>query len=196
MLTLYSEFAGVGGDTLGASRVPGVRPMLAVNHWQVAVDSHAANFPEADHECCDARALDMAAMPRADIFWASPACPPWTDARGKKRDFDKQTVQQGVLFGETQPDERTKRARALMEEIPRYLAAMALHGKPVLVGVVENVIQCRLWADWDRSLGRDPDWNKWPRPAAHCPTCDQTFFFYDTSTTELYTLSLHDDLPG
>ncbi len=218
MLTLYSEFAGVGGDTLGASRVPGVRPMLAVNHWQVAVDSHAANFPEADHECCDARALDMAAMPRADIFWASPACPPWTDARGKKRDFDKQTVQQGVLFGETQPDERTKRARALMEEIPRYLAAMALHGKPVLVGVVENVIQCRLWADWDRwireiellgyatrliafnsmhavaprsrrapqsrdrlylaywhrSLGRDPDWNKWLRPAAHCPTCDQT----------------------
>lgn len=217
MLTLYSEFAGVGGDTLGASRVPYVRPMLAVNHWQVAVDSHAANFPDADHECCDVRALDMATMPRADIFWASPACPPWTDARGKKRDFDKQTVHQGVLFGETQPDETTKRARALMEEIPRYLAAMALRGKPVLVGVVENVIQCRLWADWDRwvreiellgyrtrliafnsmhaaprrsrrapqsrdrlylaywhvSLGRDPDWNKWLRPTAWCPTCDQ-----------------------
>ncbi len=160
----------------------------------------------------------MATMPRADIFWASPACPPWTDARGKKRDFDKQTVQQGVLFGETKPDENTRRARALMEEIPRYLAAMALRGKPVLVGVVENVIQCRLWADWDRwireiellgyktrliafnsmhavaprsrrapqsrdrlylaywhrSLGRDPDWNKWLRPAAYCPTCDQT----------------------
>jgi DNA (cytosine-5)-methyltransferase 1 len=218
MLTLYSEFAGVGGDTLGASRVPHVRPMLAVNHWQVAVDSHAANFPDADHECCDVRALDMATMPCADIFWASPACPPWTDARGKKRDFDKQTGQQGVLFGETPPDETTRRARALMEEIPRYLAALARRGKPVLVGVVENVIQCRLWADWDRwireiellgyttrliafnsmhavaprsrrapqsrdrlyliywhrSLGRNPDWDKWLRPTAWCPTCDQT----------------------
>lgn len=218
MLTLYDEFAGVGGSTLGATRVPGVTPILAVNHWRVAVDSHAANFPDADHECADARALDMAALPRADIFWASPACPPWTDARGRKRDFDAQTVQQGVLFGQTPPDESTRRARALMEEIPRYLAAMACRGRPVLVGVVENVIQCRLWADWGRwireiellgyrtrviafnsmhaaaprcrrppqsrdrlyvaywhtSLGRDPDWDKWLRPAAWCPTCAQT----------------------
>ena len=218
MLTLYDEFAGVGGSTLGATRVPGVTPILAVNHWRVAVDSHAANFPDADHECADARALDMAALPRADIFWASPACPPWTDARGRKRDFDAQTVQQGVLFGQTPPDESTRRARALMEEIPRYLAAMACRGRPVLVGVVENVIQCRLWADWGRwireiellgyrtrviafnsmhaaaprcrrapqsrdrlyvaywhtSLGRDPDWDTWLRPAAWCPTCAQT----------------------
>jgi DNA (cytosine-5)-methyltransferase 1 len=217
MLTLYDEFAGVGGSTRGATRVPGVVPLLAVNHWRVAVDSHAANFPEADHECCDVGALRMEAMPRADIFWASPACPPWTDARGKKRDFDTQTRQQGVLFGETEPDEKTKRARALMEEVPRYLAAMALRGKPVLAGVVENVVQCRLWADWQRwireienlgyrtrliafnsmhaaaarsrrapqsrdrlylaywhqSLGRTPDWDKWLRPAAYCPTCDQ-----------------------
>jgi DNA (cytosine-5)-methyltransferase 1 len=217
MLKLYSEFAGVGGDTEGATKVPGVQAMLAVNHWKVAVESHAANFPHADHECADVKALDMDKMPRADIFWASPACPPWTDARGKRRDFDKQTQQQGVLFGEKEPDETTKRARALMEEIPRYLEAMARRGRPVLAGVVENVVQCRLWADWDRwirqiegigyrtrviafnsmhargprsrrppqsrnrlfvgywhrSLGRDPDWDKWLRPRAYCPGCDE-----------------------
>lgn len=218
MLTLYDEFAGVGGSSSGAARVPGVRVTLAANHWDVAVESHAANFPDADHYCGDVRAIDMAKFPRADIFWASPACPPWTDARGKRRDFDKQTVQQPSLFGDDpQPDEATRRGRALMEEVPRYLSAMALRGEPVLAGVVENVIQCRLWAEWDRwiagiealgyktrliafnsmhaspprsprapqsrdrlylaywhvKFGRDPDWDKWLRPTAWCPTCDE-----------------------
>jgi hypothetical protein len=149
-LSVYDEFSGGGGSTRGATRVPGVWAKLAVNHWQTAVDTHAANFPGADHERADVRTLDVTKLPRAGIFWASPACPPWTDARGRKRDFDKQTVQQGVLFGEHKPDPAIRRARALMEEIPRYLTAMALRGRPVLVGVVENVVQCRLWADWDR----------------------------------------------
>ncbi len=108
-----------------------------------------------------------------------------------------------------------------MEEVPRHLRAMAERGVPVLAGVVENVIQCRKWADWDRwlreirtaapggyevrvialnamhaqspnslwvpqsrnrlfvgyslkALGRVPDWDKWLRPQAFCPTCDET----------------------
>lgn len=218
MLTLYDEFAGVGGSSWGATRVPGVQAIFAANHWKVAIDSHAANFPAADHYCGDVQSIDMAKLPRADIFWASPACPPWTDARGKKRDFDQQTVQQPTLFGEQdEPDKDTRRARALMEEIPRYLSAMDLRGKPVLAGVVENVVQCRLWAEWDRwvkeieaigyktkliafnsmhaspaesprapqsrdrlylaywhmSLRRNPDWDKWLRPSAHCHACDE-----------------------
>lgn len=150
MLTLYDEFAGVGGSSLGASRVPGVEVVFAANHWDKAIETHQVNFPNAEHECCDVQQLDLDKVPRVDIFWASPACPPWTDARGKKRDFDQQTVQQGVLFGETPTDPSVKRARALMEEVVRYLRAKNRQGKPVLVGVVENVIQCRLWADWDR----------------------------------------------
>ncbi|MFD3851666.1 DNA cytosine methyltransferase [Streptomyces microflavus] len=29
-------------------------------------------------------------------------------------------------------------------------------------------------AYWHRSLGRTPDWDKWIRPKAYCPTCDET----------------------
>lgn len=217
MLTLYDEFAGVGGSSWGATRVPGVQAILAANHDPLAVESHAANFPNTEHYCGDVRSIDLARFPRADLFWASPACPPWTDAHGKRRDFDTQTVQQPGLFGDPEPDEKTTRARALMEEIPRYLEAMARRGRPVLAGVDENVIQCRLWAHWpawlstiqglgyrtrliafnsmhataprsprapqsrDRlylaywhqSLGRDPDWDKWLRPAAWCPSCGE-----------------------
>jgi len=150
MLSLYDEFAGAGGSTQGAASVPGVRPIFAANHNRQAVESHSANFPGVEHYCGDVATADITRFPHADIFWASPMCPDWTDAKGRRRDFD--TSNQAPLFGPAGPDEPTMRSRALMEEIPRYLAAMALRGKPVLAGVVENVVQCRLWDQWDRWL--------------------------------------------
>lgn len=150
MLTIYDEFAGVGGSSRGATEVPGTELIFAANHKKDAVEDHARNFPNADHYEGDVARADIAKFPRADIFWASPSCPPWSNARGKRRDFDSST--QGVLFWEDEPDPETKRARALMEEVPRYLQAMIRRGKPVLCGVVENVVECRKWDQWSRWL--------------------------------------------
>ncbi|MEW2635427.1 DNA cytosine methyltransferase [Streptomyces sp. NPDC048389] len=150
MLDIYDEFAGVGGSSQGATQVPGTRLIFAANHNKQSVASHAANFPDTDHFEGDVARARIETFPRADIFWASPSCPPWSNARGKRRDFDSST--QGVLFGESEPDPETKRSRALMEEVPRYLRAMNLRGKPVLAGVVENVIECRKWDQWGRWL--------------------------------------------
>ncbi|WP_331738668.1 DNA cytosine methyltransferase [Embleya sp. NBC_00896] len=149
MLTYFSQFAGVGGDTEGAAQVPGVEPVLAMNHFQRAVESHSANFPWVDHILDDVTTIDITGLPHADLYWASPACPYWTDARGKRRDFDKSTL---TLFDQNAPDEKAIRSRALMEEVPRYLRAMSDKGRPVLAGVVENVIQCRKWDEWNRWL--------------------------------------------
>ncbi|NKQ57134.1 DNA cytosine methyltransferase [Amycolatopsis sp. K13G38] len=150
--SLYDEFAGFGGSSQGAAAVPGVELMLAANHNPLAVEVHGMNFPEADHYCGDIAKADIASFPRADLFWASPSCPPWTDARGVRRDFDRST--QGVLFdpavGAVATDPNVARARALMEEIPRYLQAMRRKGKPVLAGVVENVVQVRKWDEFSR----------------------------------------------
>ncbi|MCX4707172.1 DNA cytosine methyltransferase [Streptomyces sp. NBC_01373] len=223
MLTVYDEFSGVGGSSLGSTSIKDsagnalTELIFAANHKKDAIEDHARNFPRADHFEGDVARADITTFPRADIFWASPSCPPWSNARGKRRDFDSST--QGVLFWEDEPDPETKRARALMEEVPRYLNAMILRGKPVLCGVVENVVECRRWDQWSRwlreircggtyevrviainsmhvraknsprapqsrnrlfvaywlkSLGRTPDWNKWLRPRAYCPTCDAT----------------------
>lgn len=154
-LTLYDEFAGAGGSSQGAAAVPGVEPIFAANHNKIAIASHAENFPHVEHYCGDVVAADITRFPRADLFWASPACPPWTDARGKKRDFDKSTWQAlpGLDDETTRPDEETMRARALMEEIPRYLRHWAGRGRPILAGVVENVTQCRKWDQWSRWVG-------------------------------------------
>lgn len=152
-LSLYDEFAGWGGSSVGATAVPGVELMLAANHNELAVEVHTKNFPAADHYCGDIVKADITRFPRADLFWGSPACPAWTTARGVRRDFDNSL--QGVLFdGElgVTSDPAAVRSRALMEEVPRYLAAVARRGKPVLAGVVENVVECRKWDQWPRWL--------------------------------------------
>lgn len=218
-LSLYDEFAGAGGSTQGAAAVKDVEPAQAANHNPLALETHGANYPGVDHILGDVLDMRISRFARADIFWASPACPPWTDARGKKRDFDKSTHQSlpGMPDDDSAPDEQTMRARKLMEEIPRYLRHWAERGRPILVGVVENVVQCRKWAEWRRwigeiealgyetriiafnsmhadapgsqrapqsrdrlyvaywlkALGRRPDWDKWLRPRAYCPRCDQ-----------------------
>jgi DNA (cytosine-5)-methyltransferase 1 len=45
-------------------------------------------------------------------------------------------------------DEAADQSRALMWDVPRYLEAMQLRGRPVLAGVVENVTDVRAWAHW------------------------------------------------
>jgi DNA (cytosine-5)-methyltransferase 1 len=210
-LTLVDFFCGAGGSSQGATAVPGVSARLAANHWQRAIDTHAANFPGTEHYRGDLHDADVRKFPAGDLFWASPECPAWSQARGRRRDFDRQPD----LFGEVLPDEAADRSRALMWDVPRYLEAMALRGAPVLAGVVENVTDVRAWSHWhlwvaairnlgyrtrlvainsmharpritppapqsrDRlylaywaaSLARDPDWDRWLRPAAWCPAC-------------------------
>lgn len=213
--TLMDWFCGAGGSSQGAHAVPGVEVTRAANHWERAIESHAANFPETDHYRGDIREAPVDRWPVTDIFWASPECPQWSNARGKKRDFS--TSMQDDLFGETTPSEEVERSRALMEEVPLYLRGVQNRGGLVKAGVVENVVDVRAWDQWDRwlneirklgydsrviamnsmhanpptvyrapqsrdrlyvaywhkSLGRAPDWNKWLRPAAWCPTCEE-----------------------
>jgi len=210
-LTLVDFFCGAGGSSQGAAAVPGVTARLAANHWQRAIDTHAANFPGTEHYRGDLHDADVRKFPAGDLFWASPECPAWSQARGRQRDFDRQPD----LFGEVLPDEAADRSRALMWDVPRYLEAMVLRGTPVLAGVVENVTDVRAWSHWDlwvaairnlgyrtrlvainsmharprltppapqsrdrlylaywaASLGRDPDWDRWLRPAVWCPAC-------------------------
>jgi DNA (cytosine-5)-methyltransferase 1 len=126
-LTLYDEFAGWGGSAQGGTAVPGVELIFAANHDELAVEVHSMNFPRADHYLGDVASADITRFPRADLFWASPVCPPWTDARGKRRDFDRSAQNRNRLY----------------------------------LGY------------WLAKLGREPDWDKWLRPRAWCPTCDE-----------------------
>lgn len=150
MLTVMDWFCGAGGSSQGMHAIPGVTVTRAANHWQRAIESHAANFPGTDHYRGDIREAPVEKWPVADVFWASPECPQWSNARGKKRDFDN--TLQGDLFGPP-VDEEVERSRALMEEVPMYLRGVQERGGLVKAGVVENVVDVRAWDQWDRWIG-------------------------------------------
>lgn len=77
-------FAGAGGFSTGA-RMAGVSVVWAANHWQAAVDVHAANHPDTQHACQDLHQADWRDVPAHDLLLASPACQGHSHARGKER---------------------------------------------------------------------------------------------------------------
>lgn len=83
-MKIVDYFAGAGGWSTGARQVGG-RVLVALNHWKVAVDTHAANHPDTRHVCQDAGLFDPRDLPAHDLFLASPACQGHSRARGKER---------------------------------------------------------------------------------------------------------------
>jgi DNA (cytosine-5)-methyltransferase 1 len=138
-LTITSLFCGAGGDAQGAEQVPGVSVRMAANHWQLAVDTHATNFPHADHDVANISLTPPRRYPRTDLLWASPECTNHSQAKGRKRAVDAQPD----LFGEVLPNEAAERSRATMWDVLRFAEVHHYRG-----GVVENVVQMRDWVLW------------------------------------------------
>ena len=138
MITIADLFCGAGGSGLGASVVPDVELRYAANHWRQAVETHAANFPDTDHDVADISQVDPRRTPATDILWASPECTNHSVAKGRR-----QPASQPDLFGETLPDEAAERSRATMWDVPRF----AEHHRYRAV-IVENVVDAARWVMW------------------------------------------------
>ena len=83
-------FAGAGGTSTGlieACELRGLKLKLtAVNHWPVAIETHAANHPAAEHHCTGLDSVDPRRIcpGRLDVLMASPECTHHSNARGGK----------------------------------------------------------------------------------------------------------------
>lgn len=135
MLTLIDMFCGAGGSSTGALEVPGVKLVAAANHWDLAIDTHAANHPDAEHICADISQYEPRLFPHSDLGWFSPSCTKHSIAQGKKR-LDKQPD----LFGETLPDAAAERSRATMWDVVRFTE---YHQYEAVI--VENVVEVTDW---------------------------------------------------
>lgn len=141
MLEIIDHFCGAGGSAQGAESVPNVRLVHAINHWDLAVETHAANFPHADHSITDLSAVSPAYFPRTELAWFSPECTNHSGAKGVKR-----SIFQPDMFGDTLPSDAAMRSRATMWDVYTFTEYHRYEGV-----VVENVVEVLHWADF-------PEW--------------------------------------
>jgi DNA (cytosine-5)-methyltransferase 1 len=127
-------FCGAGGSSLGLEfvRCPDcgrqlIKVTQALNHWDLAVEAHNANFPDADHDLHDVEVVPASRFKRTPLLWASPECVHHAYCRGHKSE-----------------DESAERSRMTMNDIVRFTA---YHHYDAVI--VENVIEARLWGPFD-----------------------------------------------
>lgn len=135
-ISMTDFFCGAGGSSTGAIQVPGVLVRAAANHWQLAVETHNENHPDADHYCADLSQIHPKYFPKTTFGWFSPECTNHSQAKGIKR-IDAQPD----LFGESLPDEAAERSRATMWDVVRF---SEYHRYEVVF--VENVVEAAKWA--------------------------------------------------
>jgi DNA (cytosine-5)-methyltransferase 1 len=138
-LTFTDVFCGAGGSSIGLAAA-GFELRLAANHWDRAIETHAANFPDADHLCADVSNYDMRRLPRTDVGWFSPECT-WNSPAGGRPRRRKQLD----LFDDYVPSDAEVRSRATMVDVIR-----ATEARRYAAVVVENVVEIAEWElfDW------------------------------------------------
>lgn len=137
-ITYTDIFCGAGGSSIGLTEA-GLELRLAANHWERAIETHSANFRDAEHLCADVSNYDMRRLPKTDILWASPICTELTPAGGKAR---RPRGQLDLLeeAGHV-PKAGLERTRATFHDVIR---AAEVHRYKAII--VENVTEA---ADWE-----------------------------------------------
>ena len=89
-------FCGAGGSSTGAQQaiesIGGKLDLLAINHWDLAIETHSANHPEARHYVEDVSVVDPERVVpggHLHLLMASPECRFYSRARGGKPIHDQ-----------------------------------------------------------------------------------------------------------
>lgn len=149
MLTLTDLFCGAGGSSTGAMQVPGVRIVMAANHWPLAIETHNQNHPDTDHAAVDLHKEDPRYFPRTDILWASPECTKWSQANGTARP----AIEEG-LFEDPLSSDAATRSRLLMFDVLKF-AEHHRYRAMIIENVVDIATQAKYrlaWYEWRQQL--------------------------------------------
>lgn len=143
-LTVTDQFCGAGGSSLGAQQAfPDLEISLALNHWDLAIETHNTNFPDTLHDCTDVSACDPRRYPSTDILITSPECTNHSLAKGKKRNnLNQKELFEAYKKGKLDP--AAERSRATMWDVPRFAE---FHDYNIII--VENVVDARRWVMWN-----------------------------------------------
>jgi DNA (cytosine-5)-methyltransferase 1 len=147
-LTVTDLFSGAGGATAGALQA-GLQVRLAINHFAAAVDSHAANHPEVDHDRQDLTVVAPSRYRRTDILLASPSCTGFS--RAMNRSVARPHAPAESLSRQLAKAGDRERSRAHAWTVTEW----AEHHRYDVV-VVENVVEFAGWPPfqaWAAAMG-------------------------------------------
>lgn len=139
-ITLTDMFCGCGGSSEGARQVAGVRVQYALNHWELAIQSHNTNHPDTHHDCADISETHPARYAPTTGLIASPECTNHSLAKGQRR----KNLHQQEIFQNKAFDASAVRSRATMWDVPRFAE---IHRYEFII--VENVVDVRMWVMFD-----------------------------------------------
>lgn len=147
-------FCGFGGSSQGIHKA-GATVRVAANHNPLAIENHAANYPDVDHRRADlsnpdaADYIDPQDLPYARFLWASPSCKHHSPANAQKIYSEGPGASLDTDVEEAFAN--SERSRVTMLCPLRYAAKH----RPEIV-VVENVVECAKWGP-----GRDGSTFRW-----------------------------------
>ncbi|MBQ7746503.1 MAG: DNA cytosine methyltransferase [Spirochaetia bacterium] len=160
-LQIVDMFCGGGGESTGliqAANTAGYDvELLAINHWDRAIETHAANYPAAEHIQESVEHLDPTKVVpggKLDLLWASPECTHHSNARGGRPRSDQSRATAWEILkwlGELYVE------RVIIENVPEFTTWGALdeYGRPI---EREKGKTFRAFIQGLRSLGYSVDW--------------------------------------
>ena len=160
-VTTVDLFCGAGGATTGLelalSRLGMTHRGLAINHWEIAVDTMQKNHPLVDTKCMsieEAVPADLVPGGVVDLLWASPSCTHHSRAKGgKPRDNQLRAQPELVL---TWLDQLFVR-RVIVENVPEFVDWGPLSAEKKPIGRLKG--SCfRAWVAAIRARNYDVDW--------------------------------------
>ncbi|MEO0973185.1 MAG: DNA cytosine methyltransferase [Pseudomonadota bacterium] len=137
-------FCGCGGSSTGAAAVADAEVRLAVNHWERAVESHAANHPDADAVLTDLHEVHPACFEPMTALLASPECTTHSPSSGLRRS----KIGQLDAFDRCDLTPAQVKSRATMWTVVHWAS---VH-RPEFV-IVENVVEIHYWPELAAWLG-------------------------------------------
>ena len=154
-------FCGAGGTSSGAARAIAAAgrsmSLVAVNHWQVAVDTHQLNHPNAQHYVQDLEHADPELLVpggHLDILLASPECRYFSRARGGKPAHDQDRMSPWIVQRWLTSIDVT---RILVENVPEFV-----HWGPLLPsGKADKTRRGLYFQQWFQAiigLGYQAEW--------------------------------------
>jgi DNA (cytosine-5)-methyltransferase 1 len=162
MIRIADLFCGAGGETTGIlqalGQIGGRFDVAAVNHWDIAIETHKRNHPEARSYCMSLEQLDplevFGARDRLDLLWASPECTHHSNARGGRPCSDQSRASAWLILKWLS---ELYVHRVILENVPEFQSwgPLGSDGRPLASKKGESF---RAFVSALQSLGYTVDW--------------------------------------